>query len=158
MSQECKIVKLEDRDDIKLARLLIDKYHSQKLKIGGGYSSNQYYFALECDGFITAVAWLHDSKPFRFIAQKFRIPLDRSLFIRRVTKTCPGDYTVLFLKMLSEKLRNDGWEVIWTMGFPDHSNALYEKSGFEYQGKTPKTKHPVYAIFLQEKSEVNYNS
>ena len=98
----------------------------------------------EGQNFIVAVAWLHDNTPFRFIAQQYSIPSDRSYFIRRITKTAPGDYLVKFLNDLSEKLKNDGFEVLWTLGMPEHSNSLYKKSGFQLVGYTNRTKHPVF--------------
>ncbi|CAQ58464.1 hypothetical protein N617_gp23 [Stygiolobus rod-shaped virus] len=151
MSQNCRIIRIEEIEEIKLARSLIRKYHSQGLNIGGGASSTQLYYAYECEGYWTAVAWLHDSKPFRWIALEHGIPLDRSLFIRRITKVAPGDYLVNFLLYLQQKFRNDGLEVLWTLGFPDHSNALYTKAGFKEIGKTTRTKHPIFVVYLQNK-------
>ncbi|AZI75922.1 putative acetyltransferase [Sulfolobales Beppu rod-shaped virus 1] len=154
MPNNCKVVQIEDKRDIKLVRLLIDKYHQQGLKLGGGASKVEQYYAYECEGFIVAVAWLHGSEPYRFIAQKFNIPLDRSLFIRRITKTSPEDYLISFLNELSLLLRQNGYEALWTLGFPNHSNALYKKANFEEVGETNRTKNPVFVRWLNEhKSE-----
>ncbi|QJF12363.1 putative acetyltransferase [Metallosphaera rod-shaped virus 1] len=157
MQEECKIVELQDKKDIELARLLVAKYHSQGMPHGGGASKIQKYFAYECDNYIVAVAWINDSTPFRFVAEKYNIPIDRSYFIRRITKTAPGDYLVEFLEKLSQLLKSYGIEVLWTLGFADHSNALYKNAGFEYVGNTPRTNTPVFVKFLnvsEKKEEV----
>jgi hypothetical protein len=148
MDLKFRIEEAKDKELLKLLRMLIDFYHSQGMPSGGGAGKNSRYFMyLANDGeqnFIVAVAWLHDNTPFRFIAQQYKIPTDRSYFIRRITKTAPGDYAVSFLVDLAQKLKNDGFEVLWTLGFPDHSNALYKKAGFQQVGETNRTKHPVF--------------
>jgi len=98
----------------------------------------------DTSNFIVAVAWLHDNTPFRFIAQQYKIPTDRSYFIRRVTKTAPGDYAVNFLIDLGKKLKNEGTEVIWTLGLPDSQNSVFKKAGFEQVGVTNRSGHPVF--------------
>ncbi|QJF12294.1 putative acetyltransferase [Saccharolobus solfataricus rod-shaped virus 1] len=148
MPEECKVIELEDKKDIELARLLIAKYHAQGIPHGGGASKIQKYFAYECDNFIVAIVWINDSIPFRFVAEKYKIPIDRSYFIRRVTKTAPGDYLVEFLEKLADLLKSYGIEVLWTLGFPNHSNALYKNAGFEYVGNTPRTNTPVFVKYL----------
>jgi len=148
MKMEFTVKEATDNNMIKFVRLLIDYYHDQGMPHGGGAGKNSRYFMyLANDGeqnFIVAVAWLHDNTPFRFVAQQYKIPTDRSYFIRRITKTAPGDYAVNFLVDLAQKLKNDGFEVLWTLGFPDHSNALYKKAGFTEVGKTNRTGHPVF--------------
>jgi hypothetical protein len=156
MGLKFRIQEAEDKKTIKFVRMLIDFYHSQKMPMGGGAGKNSRYFMYIANDdengeqsttrqdFIVAVAWLHDNTPFRYIAQHHNIPSDRSYFIRRVTKTAPGDYAVSFLIDLAQKLKNDGFEVLWTLGFPDHSNALYKKAGFEQVGITNRTGHPIF--------------
>ena len=135
--------------DVRLARLLIAKYHSQGLPSGGGAGRRHRWFAWVVDGYICGVVWLHDNTPFRVIAEMFRIPNDNTYFIRRICKTCPGDHLVEFLNALASKLRDEGKECLWTLGFDDHSNALYRKAGFKEVGETPKTKHPVFVKWLK---------
>ena len=153
MELKFRIEEAEDKELIKFVRMLIDFYHSQGMPMGGGAGKNSRYFMyIANDGeqdFIVAVAWLHDNTPFRYIAQQYKIPNDRSYFIRRVTKTAPGDYAVNFLIDLANKLKNDGFEVLWTLGFPDHSNALYKKAGFIEVGKTNRTGHPIFVKWLK---------
>jgi len=140
----CEVREIENDFEKDLVRMLIRYYHAQGLPIGGGAGKNSRYFMYVCDGFITAVAWLHDNTPFHFIASHFNIPNDRTYFIRRITKTAPGDYLVRFLQDLSEKLKNNGFEYLWTLGFDDHSNALYKKAGFKFIGETSRTHTPVF--------------
>ena len=124
-----------DHNMIKFVRLLIDYYHGQGMPHGGGAGKNSRYFMYlakeELQNFIVAVAWLHDNTPFRFVAQQYQIPSDRSYFIRRVTKTAPGDYLVKFLVDLSEKLKNDGLEVLWTLGMPNIQILYTRKQDFK---------------------------
>jgi len=156
MQLQFRIEEAKDKELIKFVRMLIDFYHSQGMPLGGGAGKNSRYFMYIANekgsveqsspqqDFIVAVAWLHDNTPFRYIAQDYKIPNDRSYFIRRITKTAPGDYAVNFLIDLAKKLKNDGFEVLWTLGFPDHSNALYKKAGFVEVGKTNRTGHPIF--------------
>ncbi len=138
------LVELELREDIELARRLIRKYHIQGLPPGGAAASGHRWFAWIVNGYICAVAWLHDSTPFRAIADKFKISHRNTYFIRRICKTCPGDYLVDFLNALTEKLKSEGKECLWTLGLDDHSNALYKRAGFELIGYTPRSHHPVF--------------
>jgi len=147
---DIKVVELVDREDIELLKALIRRYHSQGVPRGGGASRHHRYFVYVVDGYWCAGAWLHDNLPFRFIAERFGIPNDNTYFIRRICKFCPGDYLVDFLRLLAERLRNEGKECIWTLGMDDHSNALYKKAGFKYVGDTPRTKHPVFVLRLIE--------
>jgi len=156
MQLQFRIEEAKDKELIKFVRMLIDFYHSQGMPLGGGAGKNSRYFMYIANekgsveqsspqqDFIVAVAWLHDNTPFRYIAQEYKIPDNRSYFIRRVTKTAPGDYDINFLVDLSKKLKSDGFEVLWTLGFPDHSNALYKKAGFVEVGKTNRTGHPIF--------------
>jgi hypothetical protein len=154
----CIIKEAEDKKEKKIVRYLIDFYHPQGLKMGGGGRKTKYlmYMCTNSENednakyYITSVAWLHDNTPFRFIAEKYNIPNDRSYFIRRITSTCPGNYIVNFLNDLSEKLKNDGQEVLWTLGFPDHSNATYRRAGFEEIGISKNSGHPIYVKYLQK--------
>lgn len=143
------LVELVDKKDIAFARSLIARYHGQGLPSGGGASRRQRWFAWVVEGYVCAVAWLHDNTPFRFIAEKYRIGSENSYFIRRICKTCPGDHLLEFLNAIIEKLREEGKECVWTLGLPDHSNALYKKAGFEEVGVTPKTKHPIFIMKLR---------
>jgi len=141
---QCNLLELVSKKDISFARELIAMYHTQGIPRGGGAGRRHRWFAWQCDGYICAVAWLHDNTPFRFIAEKFNIGSENTYFIRRICKTCPGDYLVDFLNAIAEKLRNEGKESIWTPGFDDHSNALYKRAGFEELGKTPRSKQPIF--------------
>ncbi len=100
MELKFRIEEAGNKELIKFVRMLINYYHSQGMPMGGGAGKNSRYFMyIANDGeqdFIVAVAWLHDNTPFRFIAQHYNIPSDRSYFIRRITKTAPGDYAVIF--------------------------------------------------------------
>jgi len=142
-----ELIELNGRD-IDLARLLIAKYHSQGVPLGSGAARRSRWFGWLVDGYICAVAWLHDNTPFRYLAEKFKIGSENSYFIRRICKTCPGDHLVAFLQALADKLRAEGKECVWTLGLDDHSNALYKKSGFEVVGYT-KNKQPVFVKRLQ---------
>jgi len=138
--------------DVELARKLVERYHSQGVPPGGGGARRSRWFAWVVDGYICAVAWLHDNTPFRWLAEKFRIGSENSYFIRRICKTCPGDHLIAFLNALAEKLRTEGKECIWTLGLDDHSNALYKKAGFREVGET-KSGQPVFALYLQREEE-----
>lgn len=148
MQLQFRIEEAKSKELIKFVRMLIDYYHSQGMPLGGGAGKNSRYFMyIANDGeqnYIVAVAWLHDNTPFRYIAQQYQIPNDRSYFIRRVTKTAPGDYDVKFLIDLSLKLKNDRIEVLWTLGMPEHINSAYKKAGFQEVGKTNRTGHPIF--------------
>ncbi len=146
---ECRLVEYKDKWSIDLIRKLIEKYHRQGVPHGSGNGKTSKYFAYECDGCITAVAMLHDSTPFYYVAMKFNIQSERSMFIRRITKTCPGDYLQDFIHEIALKLKNDGFEVLWTLGFEDHSNALYKNTNFEMVGYTTKNRHPVFMLKLK---------
>ena len=143
------LVEVRDEIDVELVRLLIRKYHGQGIPPGGGAGRGHRYFVWLVESYVCAVAWLHDSTPFRFIAEKFRIPTDNSYFIRRICKTCPGDHLVAFLNALADKLASEGKEVLWTLGLPNHSNILYKLANFQLIGYTTRTKHPVYVRKLR---------
>ena len=145
----CELVELEREGDVEFAKLLIARYHAQGAPRGGAAARRHRFFAWVCDGYICAVAWLHDNTPFRFIAERFRIGSENSYFIRRICKTCPGDYLVDFLNAVVEKLKSEGKECVWTLGLDDHSNALYKKAGFVELGRTPRTGHPVFVKWLR---------
>jgi hypothetical protein len=145
----CELVELEREEDIKFAKMSIDRYHAQGAPRGGAAARRHRFFAWVCDGYICAVAWLHDNTPFRYIAERFRIGHENSYFIRRICKTCPGDYLVDFLNAIAERLKAEGKECIWTLGLDDHSNALYKRAGFVELGKTPRTRHPVFMRWLR---------
>jgi len=148
----CELLELRGRGDIELARLLVARYHSQGLPRGGGAARRHRWFAWVCEGYICAVAWLHDNTPFRYVAERFGIGSENTYFIRRICKTCPGDHLVDFLKAIAARLAAEGKEAVWTLGLDDHSNALYKKAGFEELGRTPRTGHPVFALRLRVKS------
>lgn len=150
---ECKLVEYKTHKEIELIRKLIDKYHDQGVPHGSGNGKSSRYFAYECDNYIVAVAMLHDNTPFYFVAMKFNVQSDRALFIRRITKVCPGDYLQDFIHALALKLKKDGFEVLWTLGFSDHSNALYKNTGFQEIGTTRKNDHPVFVLKLKELKE-----
>jgi hypothetical protein len=143
------LVELESREDIELFKMLVKKYHSQGLPRGGAAARRHRFFVWVVDGYWCAGAWLHDSTPFRFVAEKFRIPQDNSYFIRRVCSFCPGEHLVALLNAIAEKLKAEGKEALWSMGLPTHSNAVYKLAGFEEVGRTPRTGHPVFVRWLQ---------
>ena len=149
VSSRGRLVELVEEEDIDFARIIIKRYHAQGLPGGGGAAKRHRWFAWVVDGYVCAIAWLHDNTPFRYIAERFRIGHENSYFIRRVCKCCPGDYLVDFLKAVAERLRSEGKECIWTLGLDDHSNALYKKAGFVEVGRTPRTGHPVFALWLR---------
>ena len=140
-----ELLELKKKEDIILLRLLIAKYHRQKMPGGGGLGRHSRHFVAIKEGYWVAGAWIHDNLPFRFIAEKFKIGHENSYFIRRICKFAPGDYLIDFLKLLCEKLKNEGKECLWTLGLDDHSNALYKKAGFEEIGKTTRSNVPVFA-------------
>jgi len=148
-----RIVELKEKRDIELLRLLIDKYHSQGVPRGGGAGRHPRFFVYvvpeENGEYWVAGAWLHDATPFRFVAQKFGIPQENSYFIRRICKFAPGDWLVSFLDALSSQLRAEGKQCLWTLGFKDHSNALYKLAGFVEAGVTARSGHPVYVKWLR---------
>jgi len=143
------LVELRSRDDVGFARVLVARYQRQGVPRGGGAARKHRWFAWVVDGYVCAVAWLHDNTPFRFIAEMFRIGSENSYFVRRVCKTCPGDHLVDFLDALAEQLKGEGKECIWTLGLDDHSNALYKKAGFVKVGETPRASLPVFVRWLR---------
>jgi len=138
------LVELTSEEDIEFAKMLMRRYHKYSVPRGGGLARRHRWFAWVVDGYICAVAWLHDNTPFRYLADKFRIGSENSYFIRRICKVCPGDYTVAFLNAIAERLKAEGKECIWTLGLDAHSNALYKRAGFREVGRTPRTDHPVF--------------
>jgi len=94
------------------------------------------------DGKICAVAWIHKPHIFRPLFMRFSIDMSNSYIVRRVATCCPGDHAAELLKLLAEKLREEGKEYIVALGLPDHSNALYRLAGFEELGRTPETTPP----------------
>jgi len=138
---------IKDPRMIRLLRGLIKIYHTLGVPAGGGWGGR--FFVWKVDGFICGVAWIGSSAPFRHIAHLFRIDLNNSYMIRRIVRTCPGDHLVSFLNTLAERLRQEGKEVLWTLGLDDHSNALYKKAGFELAGYTPKKGLPVFVRRLR---------
>jgi hypothetical protein len=150
-----KIVELKAREEIELLKRLIDKYHSQGAPRGGGAGRHPRFFVYvveeENGEYWVAGAWLHDATPFRFVAQKLNIPQENSYFIRRICKFAPGDWLVSFLSALADRLKAEGKECLWTLGFKDHSNALYKLAGFTEVGKTARSGHPVYVLWLRKK-------
>lgn len=145
---EFRVDEATDHNMIKFVRTLIDYYHQQGMPNGGGAGKNSRYFMYiakeDIQNFIVAVAWIHDNTPFRYIASQYKIPADRSYFIRRITKTAPGDYDINFLIDLGKKLKNEDSEVIWTLGIPGSQNTIFKKAGFEQVGVTNRSGHPVF--------------
>ena len=150
---EARLVEVEGERDVELLRRLIEKYHAQGVPRGSGAGRGSRFFAYAVreDGgeYWVAGAWLHDCTPFRLIAEKLGIPCDNSYFIRRICKFAPGDWLVRFLAALAERLREEGKECLWTLGLPGHSNALYRLAGFQEVGKTARSGHPVYVLWLR---------
>ena len=145
---QCKLIELKRQEDIRLVKLLIDKYHLQGCPKGSGMAKHSRFFALECEGYWVAVCWIHESAPFKPIAIKHKISLKNTYFIRRICQCAPGQYGVTLLKLLAEKLKAEGKETLWTLGLTNHSNALYKKAGFKQIGTTPRTKHPIFKLQL----------
>ncbi|MEM2863356.1 MAG: hypothetical protein QXW20_07600 [Ignisphaera sp.] len=52
--------------------------------------------------------------------------MSNSYIVRRVATCCPGDHAVELLKLLAEKLRDEGKEYLVALGPPNHSNVLYK--------------------------------
>jgi len=144
-----RLVLIEDPKEIKLLKELINKYHAQGCPRGGSMSSRERFYVYEIDGYWCAGAWLHGSEPFRNVAIKYSIPIDRSWFIRRICRFCPIECLVEFLNEIAKQLRDEGWECLWSMGLVDHSNALYKQAGFEEVGRSPRTKHPIFVRWLR---------
>jgi hypothetical protein len=144
-----ELAELEKAEDIRLLKSLIAKYHRQGAPKGGAAAGHHRFFVLVEEGDWVAGAWLHDNTPFRFIAERYRIGHENSYFIRRICKFAPGDWLVILLKLLAERLKAEGKECIWTLGLDDHSNALYRKTGFVEVGRTPRTGHPVFVLRLR---------
>ena len=144
-----RLVELKTEKDVRLARALIEKYHSMGLPPGSGGGRGSRYFAWVVGGYICAVAWLHDSTPFRSIAEKLGIPSEGSYFVRRLCETCPGDHLAPFLAALARKLKSEGAQLIWTFGLDDRTNTAYKRAGFTEAGKTPRTQRPVYILPLR---------
>jgi hypothetical protein len=143
------LIELTSREDIELARMLIKRYHRQSVPTGGALARGHRWFAWIVEGYICAVAWLHDSTPFRYLAEKHGIDHENSYFIRRMCEVCPGDHAVAFLNAIAEKLKAEGKECLWTLGLDAHSNTLYKEAGFREVGKTPRTGHLVFVKRLR---------
>ena len=144
-----RLIVLEREEDIRFLKELIRRYHAQGCPSGGAMSKRQRFYVYEIEGYWCAGMWIHGSEPFRFIAQRHRIPIDTSWFIRRVCRFCPIDCLVDFITAVAKELREEGWECIWTLGLPSHSNALYRRAGFEEVGKSPRTGHPIFVKWLR---------
>jgi len=144
------LVELRDYRDIKLAKALIQKYHVQGVPYGGGFARSHRFFVLERDGYWCAIAWIHEPTPFRFIFERFKLDQSQSYFLRRIVSVCPGHHAVELLKLLCQKLKNEGKELLVTLGLPNHSNALYKLAGFKEVGKCVRSGHPVFVFYLQE--------
>ncbi|MEM4853307.1 MAG: hypothetical protein QXQ60_07055 [Thermofilum sp.] len=140
-----ELVELRGRE-IRFAQLCIQLYGMPVARFSGLGSR---YFALKRDGKICAVAWIHKPSIFRPVFMKFGISQDNAYFLRRIASVCPGDHAVELLEKLCERLRQEGKEVLVTLGLQDHSNALYHKAGFEEVGVTPRTGHPVFVKRLR---------
>ncbi|MEM4976121.1 MAG: hypothetical protein QXT64_02225 [Desulfurococcaceae archaeon] len=139
------MVELRGRE-ILYAQLCIQLYGMLCARFSGQGSR---YFALRKEGKICAVAWIHRPSVFKPIFAKFGISQDNAYFLRRIATCCPGDYAVELLEKLCEKLRDEGKEVLVTLGLQGHSNALYKKAGFVEVGVTPRTRHPVFVRYLR---------
>jgi len=143
------LVELLKKDDIDFARILIKRYHPLGLPQGGGAARDHRWFAWVVDGYVCAVAWLHDSAPFRRIAEQFRIGYEASYFMRRLCKTAPGDHLADLLKALADKLKDEGKECIWTFGLDEYTDAVYRLAGFKEVGKTSRKRRSVYVLRLR---------
>jgi hypothetical protein len=138
------LIELKMKRDLELARLLIENYHIYGMPGGNGRARRHRWFAWIVDGYICAVAWLHDNNPFRPIAKRFKLDYESSYFVRRICKTCPGEHLVDFFNAIAEKLKSENAKCIWTFGLDEQTNEIYRRVGFELIGFTPRTNRPVY--------------
>lgn len=146
---EGELVEFKSRRDIQFLKMLIDRYDELGLPRGGGMTKSHRYFAWLVDGFICAVAWLHEPGIFEPLFRKYHVTTKRSYVVRRICSTCPGQHLVEFLKAICEKLREEGKEAIITLATYPHSGATFKKAGFKFLGKTAREGHKVFLKKLQ---------
>ena len=139
-------MELRDPRDIKLFSMLMNKYHRQGARYG--FAKPRVFVGVK-EGFWVAGAILQDPRAFAPLFSQFRLDTKRSYFVRRIAKFCPGDHLVEFLRALAERLAGEGKELLVTLGYEDHSNALYKRAGFEYIG-TSRTGKPVFVLRLEK--------
>ncbi|MEM4501250.1 MAG: hypothetical protein QW512_03875 [Thermofilaceae archaeon] len=132
--------------EVEYAKLCIQLYGMQIERFAGEGSR---FFALARDGKICAVAWIHKAHIFKPLFMRFNLDTSNSYIVRRVATCCPGDHAVDLLKLLAEKLRSEGKELLVALGLPGHSNALYRMAGFKEIGRSPRTGHPVFVLRLR---------
>jgi hypothetical protein len=129
------LVELKTRRDLRLARLLIEKYHIYGMPRGGGGARRHRWFAWIVDGYICAVARLHDNKPFRPIAERFRIDYESSYFVRRIVrricKTRPGERLVDSFNAIAEVLKSESAKCVWAFGLDEQTSEVYRRVGLE---------------------------
>jgi len=111
-----KLVELKDPNDIRLAKRLIARFHPQGMPPGGGLASGSRFFVLERDEKWVAIAWIHKPSTFRYLFAKFRIGLENSYFLRRILTLSTEKGAVKLLKLLGERLKNEGKEKIVEIG------------------------------------------
>lgn len=131
----------------RIVNMLLGMYHRMGSARGGFGGSR--YFVYVVDGYWVAGAVLQSPAAWLPVFARFRLDTKRSYFLRRVTKFCPCDCLVEFLDALSERLAEEGKELLVTLGLPDHSNALYKRAGFQLVGYTAKGKRPVFVKRLR---------
>ena len=135
-----QVIELKNDKDKRFFNQLMARYHTMGVRPG---LAKGRYFVYVVDGYWVAGAYLQPPDAFIPVFHKFRLDTKRSYFIRRIAKFCPGDYLVEFLGELAKKLRDEGKELLVTLGLEDHSNALYKHAGFRQIGYTRSGK-PVF--------------
>lgn len=135
-----EVVFLRDPSDIRFFGTLMNRYHRAGARYGFAPARRAVYVV---EGFWVAGAALQPPTPFAQLFIKHKLDTKRSYFIRRIAKFAPGDWLVEFLEALSIKLRDEGKELLVTLGYKDHSNALYKLAGFELIGYTRSGK-PIF--------------
>ncbi|MEM4455422.1 MAG: hypothetical protein QXT28_11960 [Thermofilaceae archaeon] len=141
-----ELKELKSKEEIRFAQACIQLYGMPVPRFTGGGSR---YFGLVKDGRICAVAWIHKPHVFTPVFRRFQIDEGNSYFVRRVATCCPGDHLADLLRLLAQRLREEGKENVVVLGLPRHSNLPYREAGFVEVGRTPRTGHPVYVLRLR---------
>ena len=141
-----ELVELGNPRDIRFFTQLMDRYHRQGARYGFG---KPRLFVGVVEGYWVAGAVLQPPRAFISVFNQFNLDTGRSYFLRRIAKFCPGDHLLQFLALLADRLHGEGKELLVTLGYGDHSNALYKRAGFTHVGDT-KSGKPVYVLHLQQ--------
>jgi len=133
-----ELVELKKKEDIDFLKTLFRRYHRYSAPPGGAAARHHRFFVLVEERYWVAGAWLHDNTPFRFLAEKFGIESENSYFIRRLCEFAPGGWLAPLLRILAERLREEGKACLWTFGLDDYFNSAYKQVGFGELGKSPE--------------------